>query len=115
MTSQFAVHIARGSSYFILQAITTNLITIASVAILTRLITTEQMGILAVLLLVNSLCSTIGTLSLSSAVVKFVAEHWARGEKNSAASIFYQALRTTLIMAVPLGVAVYFGEFLKGW
>lgn len=109
MSSQYAVHIARGSSYFIMQNITSNLIQVVSFAVLTRLITTDDMGFLAVLFLVSSLCTTIGTLSLSNAVVKFVAEHWARGEKNSAASVFYQALRTTLTLTVPLAIAVYLG------
>lgn len=109
MATQFAVHIARGSSYFIIQTVATNLISILSFAVLTRLITTEQMGILAVLQLMISLCGNIGSFSLPSAVIKFVAEHWERGDKSSAASVFYQALRTTLILSVPLAVAVYFG------
>lgn len=108
MTSQYAVHVARGSSYFIVQSIITNLIVVIAFAVLTRLIATADMGVLAVLSLVSAACTTIGELSLPNAVVKFVAQCLARGERDSAASVFYQSLRTTFIVTVPLAIAVYF-------
>ena len=108
MSSQYVVHVACGSSYFIFQNIITNLIVVIAFAVLTRLIATEDMGILAVLSLVSGICTTIGELSLPNAVIKFVAECLARGERDSAASVFYQSLRTTLIVTLPLAIAVYF-------
>jgi len=109
MSSQYAVHVARGSSYFMIQNISTSLLQLASFAILTRLISTEDIGVLAVLNLVSGISTTIGTLSLPNAVIKFVAEHLGRGERDSAASVFYQSLRTTFLFTVPLAIAVFLG------
>jgi O-antigen/teichoic acid export membrane protein len=80
---------------------------IVSFAILSRLISPEQMGIIAVLTLVDSACVVIGTLSFPNAVVKFMAQHLSTDDKATAASIFYQALRVTFVLALPLAVAVY--------
>lgn len=102
-----SVHVARGASYIIMQNIVTNGAQVVTFAILARLITPMEMGILAVLTLVNGLCQIIGTVALPQAVTKFIAESFPRGETRVAASAFYQALRVTFILAMPLGLVIF--------
>ena len=109
MESSNAVHVARGASYIAIQNLTANAAMVVSFAILARLITTKDMGILAVLNLVNGLCQTVATLALQQAATRFVAEHLERNEKEAAASVFYQAIRATLLLAAPFALAVFFG------
>ena len=109
MDSSSTVHVARGTSYIIIQNITASAAMVVSFAVLARLITPKEMGIWAVLLLVNGLCQVLATLAVPQAATKFVAEHLGRGEKDVAASVFYQAIRTTLILAAPLGLIVFLG------
>lgn len=103
-----AVHVARGTSYIIIQTVVANAAQIVSFALLARLITPIEMGILAVLTLVGGTCIVTGTLSLQQAAVRFVAEN-LRSIRTTAASVFYQAIRTTLFLAVVLGAAIFFG------
>lgn len=102
-----AVHVARGTSYFIIQNLTASVAQIVSFAILARLITPKEMGILAVLSLVNAACFVIGTISLQAAATKFVAENLSRNRRSVAASVFYQATRTTLLLSALLGAIVF--------
>lgn len=104
--SSNAVHVARGTSYIVIQGMTNSAAMVVSFAVLARLITPKEMGILGVLQLVNGSCQIIATLALPQAATKSIAEHSGRGEKHVSASVFYQVLRTTLILAVSLGLIV---------
>jgi O-antigen/teichoic acid export membrane protein len=86
-----------------------NAINIVSFAILARLISTKEMGIYTILLLINATCQTFATLSVDQAVTKFVAENFSRGAVSAAAGAFYQALRTTLTIAIPVVALIYYG------
>lgn len=103
------VHFTRGASYLVLHSLGINAVNIVSFAILARLISTKEMGIYAILLLINATCQTFATLALDQAVTKFVAENSSRNVKSAAAGAFYQALRTTLIIAVPVVALIYYG------
>jgi O-antigen/teichoic acid export membrane protein len=85
-----------------------NAVNIVSFAILARLISTKEMGIYAILLLINATCQTFATLSVDQAVTKFVAQNFPRGAVSAAAGAFYQALRTTLIIAIPVVGLIYY-------
>ncbi len=102
-----AVRVARGASYFIIQNLSTNAAMVVSFAVLARLITPKEMGIFAVLNLVNGICQVTSTLALPRAVTRFVAEEIYIGNRAAAASIFYQGLRTTLLLATPIGALVF--------
>ncbi len=82
---------------------------VASFAILSRLITVKEMGVMAALLLVNELCQVVATLALQQAATRFIAKEFAGGMKRIAAAIFYQAIRTTLLLAAPLAAFVFAG------
>ena len=92
-----------------MQSLGINTILVVSFAILARLISTKEMGIYAILLLISSTCQTFVSLSMDQAVTKFVAENFSRGMKSAAAGAFYQALRMTLIIAVPVACLIYYG------
>jgi stage V sporulation protein B len=111
-----AVDVARGSFYLTLQNVITNIVVVASFAILARLITPKDMGIWAVLLLVNALCQVTANLGLPTAATRYVADTLARGERDAAASIFYQAIRATVVGASLWGITVFLGaETLASW
>ena len=100
---------ARGASYIIIQNITASAAMAVSFAVIARLITTEEMGIMAVLLLVNGFCQLIATLSLQQAVTKFISENSEPGGKHIAASVCYQAMRLTLLSATLIALLVFLG------
>jgi O-antigen/teichoic acid export membrane protein len=106
-----AVHVARGASYFMIQNLTTSAAQIVSFAILARLITTKEMGILAVLNLVSAACAAFGTISLQQAATKYVAETYTEG-RAEAAGVFYQSIRTTFIVAALIAASVFLASSL---
>lgn len=109
MSTPSTVHVARGVSYIILQTIITSAGQAVAFAILARLVTTSEMGILAVLQLVTAFGQAAGTLALPQGATKFIAEHSPQTERETAASIFYQAMRATLIVSLPFAAALYIG------
>jgi O-antigen/teichoic acid export membrane protein len=109
-TPTSAVHVARGTSYVIIQNLTTNVAQIVSFAILARLIAPKEMGILAVLSLLDGACYVIGTVALHQAATRFVAENLPQNKRPVAASVFYQAIRTTFFLAALLGAFVFLGS-----
>jgi len=106
--SSEAVHVARGTSYFIIQNVVTSAAMVVSFAILARLLSPQEMGIFAVLLLVNGACQIVGTLALPQAVTRFVAENLAKGRARMASGVFFQAVRSTLLLSLPLALSVFF-------
>jgi O-antigen/teichoic acid export membrane protein len=104
--------VARGASYIIIQNITASAAMAVSFAVIARLITTEEMGIMAVLLLVQGFCQLIATLALQQAVTKFISENLEPGGKHVAASVFYQAMRLTLLSATLIALVVFLGASL---
>jgi O-antigen/teichoic acid export membrane protein len=62
-----------------MQTFATTLGGVVSFAFLARLISTSQMGILAILSLILSLAQLIAPLALPNAITRFVAEELARG------------------------------------
>lgn len=97
---------ARGASYLILQNLGTNVVTILAFVILARLISPKEMGIWAILQLIVATCSTFATW-LPQAVTKFVAENISKDSKPTAAAVFYQALRTNVIIYLPVIAGMY--------
>jgi O-antigen/teichoic acid export membrane protein len=103
-----AVATARGASYFIIQSVITNLAQVVSFAILTRLITTKDMGILAVLSLILALAQIVG-VPISQATTKFIAETSTVATTARSISVFYQSLRMNIVLVAPAAAAVFFG------
>jgi len=104
-----AVRISRGASYLITQTVISNVVLVVSFAILARLITPKEMGIWAILTFVASMSQTLVAFGVQVTATKFVAEEISQGKKDSAASVFYQCIRFTLLLAVPVSLAVFLG------
>ncbi len=102
------VQLTRGASYLIVQNLGASAVAVAAFAVLARLISTKEMGILAILLLVNATCLTFGSWFPQS-VTKFVAENFSRGSKDVAAGAFYQALSANVLFCIPVVVGIYVG------
>ena len=76
------VQLTRGASYLMVQNLGSSAVAVVAFAVLARLISTKEMGILAILQFVNATCVTFGTWFPSS-VTKFVAENFSRGRRMS--------------------------------
>jgi O-antigen/teichoic acid export membrane protein len=89
-----------------IQTLATNAAMAFSFIILARLISTREMGILTVLSLVASLCQVV-PLAFQTAATRYVADSLSRNERDIAASVFYQVLRASFLIASFLGLVVY--------
>lgn len=95
-----AVLVARGASFVFIQNIGSTVIQIIAFAIIARLISQVDMGILATLTLMTGLFSTLVNLGLPSAATKFMAESVGKGDRLRASGVCYQILRVTLILSI---------------
>jgi O-antigen/teichoic acid export membrane protein len=102
-----AVRVARGASYLWMQTLITTLIGIVGFAIIARLISTSQMGLLAILSLVLSLGQLVAPLALPSAVVRFVAEELAQGRRQNAAGVLYQSAKMSIALSSIFAAACF--------
>jgi len=100
------VQLTRGVSYLIVQNLGVNVILVVSFVILARLISPADMGILALLQLVNATCQTFLTW-FGQAVTKYVAENTSIESRGAP---FYQALRVTVAVYVPVVIVIFFGS-----
>jgi O-antigen/teichoic acid export membrane protein len=91
-----------------MQTFGVSVVTIITFAVIARIISTEQMGIWAILLLINATCITFATW-FTPAVTKYVAENVAKGSKDVAGAAFYQALRANFLIYLPVIVGMFFG------
>jgi O-antigen/teichoic acid export membrane protein len=103
-----AVEISRGASYLAIQTVVTTIVQVISFAILARIVTPSDVGILAVLNLIIALCQTINGSALQQASMKYVGE-FSGAQKELASSVFYQTFRVSLILSLPLAAFIFFG------
>jgi PST family polysaccharide transporter len=100
------IQLTRGASYLVIQSLGVNVILVGSFVVLARIISPADMGILALLQLVNATCQTFLTW-FAQAVTKYVAEN---ASNESRAAPFYQALRLTIVAYIPAVVVIFFGS-----
>jgi len=109
-----AVRVAKGASYIFIQNIATNIMMVVSFGILARLLTPVEIGGMAVLLMFVGASRVILCLGMSNSVTKFIAVSMARNDRAEAAGVFYQAIRTNLLLSLPVATALFLsGEFLS--
>jgi O-antigen/teichoic acid export membrane protein len=99
-----AVVASRGVSYLTIQTVVTSLVQIVSFAILTRIITPAEVGILAILSLVLALSQSINGTAFQQSATKFIGES---DDKKVASAVFYQTLRISAVIAVPVGITIF--------
>ena len=102
-----AVHVARGASYLLAQGIITNILMAVTFAIIARIITTAEMGAMAVLMMIIGAARLIACLGMPTSVTRFLAEHLAREDREKAAGCFYQALRLSFAISIPISIALF--------
>jgi O-antigen/teichoic acid export membrane protein len=103
-----AVAASRGASYLTIQTIVTTVSQALAFAILARIITPNEVGILAVLSLTQALCQAINGSAFSSASTKFVGE-LSSGPTEASSAVFYQSFRVSLIFSVPISASIFVG------
>lgn len=99
--------VSRGASYLSIQTIVTSAAQAVSLAILARIITTSQMGILAIMSLVIAVAQAIDGTAFQQSASKFIGEVSEDDQNETASSIFYQTLRISTLISIPLAVIVY--------
>lgn len=99
-----AVRIARGASYLIVNDVATTIAGVLSFAVIVRLLTPAEIGIMAALLLVLDLCQTLVGFGLPAAMTKFVAQ----SDNSTATHIIRVGLRLVFVCSVIAGVVTVF-------
>jgi len=94
-----AVKVARGASFVLLQNMGSTLVQIIVFAIIARLITEVDLGILAALTFVVGFSQIAVNLGLPSAATKFISELLGKNSHQEAASVCYQTLKISLILS----------------
>jgi len=102
-----AVTVARGTSHIFLLSIAVNLISAGTFAVIARVVTTGEMGVISILIFYNGLCRLLSSLGMAGAVTKFVAEHRAKGDLERAAAVFYQAIKITFAISILIAFATF--------
>lgn len=105
-SSDAAVVVSRGASYLALQSVITSIAMAISFAVLARIITPKQMGILAVLSLITALSQAIDGSAFQQSASKFIGE-LSFSQREIASSIFYQTFRISLIVSIPLAAFIF--------
>ena len=100
-------HVARGVSFLWTQTLATTLFQVVAFALIARLISTSQMGLLAILPLILGLAQLIAPLALPSAIVRFVAEELALGQRQGGAAIFYKSTIISIAISAVMSVACF--------
>ncbi|MGA2626645.1 MAG: oligosaccharide flippase family protein [Candidatus Bathyarchaeia archaeon] len=101
-----AVAVSRGASYLTIQTIITSVAQALAFAILARLITPTEVGILAILSLIIALAQSLNGGAFSQAATTFIGE-LASDSREAASAVFYQSLRVTLLFSIPISVFVF--------
>jgi len=101
-----AVAVSRGASYLTIQTIITSVAQALAFAILARLITPTEVGILAILSLIIALAQSLNGGAFSQAATTFIGE-LASDSREAASAVFYQSLRVTLLFSIPISIFVF--------
>ncbi len=101
-----AVTVSRGASYLTIQTIITAVAQALAFAILARLITPTEVGILAVLSLIIALAQAPNGGAFSAAATTFIGG-LSSDSREAASAVFYQSLRVSLLFSIPISVFVF--------
>jgi O-antigen/teichoic acid export membrane protein len=101
-----AVSVSRGASYLTIQTVITAVAQVLSFAVLARLITPSEVGILAILSLIIALAQTLNGTAVSQATTTFIGG-LPPDSREAASAIFYQSLRVTILFSIPISAFVF--------
>ena len=91
--------VARGTTYLFVQGFLTAAIGVLYIMVITRMLTTEDMGVYALFTLMIGLVQIIGVFALPSASIKYVAQYLAKGNQAKARSVVARVLQICLTAA----------------
>jgi O-antigen/teichoic acid export membrane protein len=112
-SSQPAIAVARGSAYLLLRNIVNAAVSIGAFAFIARLISRQEMGEVAVLLLVTAVAQLVSGLGLAPAVTKFVSSFDATREHDEMRYAAYTCLMINgLATSVIVATMFFSGEAL---
>jgi len=101
------VAVARGATYLAADNIVVVIVSVAAFAAIARLITKQDMGGFAVLVLVAAGAQLLGRISVGSAATKFIASFEATGEHRMKRQVGYECIVINAICALVLVVVIY--------
>ncbi len=114
-SSQSALEVARGSTYLIGRSIATTAISVGAFAIIARLISREEMGVVAVLVLISATAQLVTGLGVGAAATKFVASFDSMKEHEKMRQAGYSCLTLTILATVVVVFVTYLSaEVLSG-
>jgi stage V sporulation protein B len=91
--------VALGTTYLFVQGFLTAAIGVLYIMVITRMLTTEDMGVYALFTLMIGLVQIIGVFALPSASIKYVAQYLAKGNQAKARSVVARVLQICLTAA----------------
>jgi len=100
-----AVGIVLGSVYLTLQNIISTTIGVFGYAFMARMITQEQMGVIAGLTLITSLVQLLSDFGLNASIAKFVSE--LRGREEDSSTYIFSAISFRAILILPLASVLF--------
>jgi len=107
-SSQSALEVARGSSYLIGRNIANMAISVGAFAIIARLISREEMGVVAVVVLISAAAQLVTGFGVGAAATKFVASFDKMKEREKMRQAGYSCLTVTALVTVIVVVVTYF-------
>jgi len=114
MSQRTAIAGARGASLLGLQNVATLGASIISFAILARIISVTQMGILTILTTALTAIQVISNLGLGNVITKLVAENVAQGNAKVASAVCYVSFLLNLSMSILVGAVIWVTRFPVG-
>jgi O-antigen/teichoic acid export membrane protein len=108
--------VARGVSYLVFSQIAVTVVSVAAFAVIARLISRVDMGVLAVLIVITTGCSFLAGLGVGSAATKFVASFQGAGDLEKASQAGYECIVINFLGTVILAVILFsLSDSLAGW
>jgi O-antigen/teichoic acid export membrane protein len=103
--SKPAVTVSRGASYLTIQTLITSAAQVVAFAVLARIITVKEMGVLTVLSLVIAFFQAVDGAAFLQTAAKFIGE--LEGQLQVASSIFYHILRICVFISIPFALVTF--------
>jgi len=89
--------VARGATYLFAQGFFNAIVGLIYFIILTHAVSTEEMGVFALLSFILAIAQVFGTFALPSAAVKYIAQHLAENDTEKAKAVVTRVLQVGLL------------------
>jgi len=102
------VEVARGATYTIANSVVNSVVSVVAFAFIARLISRDDMGGLAVLVVVVNFTQIIAGLGVGAAATRFVAFFQGKGEEENMRRVAYESVLINALATITIGIIVYF-------